>query len=170
MAVTVSFREQMQEVVERRHCKNHPLTDAWARGELTKEQLALWAIEHWHFTHDIYRFMGRIMANCDVQEGRAMEIDNVSDEIDPNDPHPRQILNFIDACGLDAEALTHRDPLPTTQALRDWLYLLCDRRRWQEAAAGLHIGMEGQIAYICDRVVAALREHNGFGERAMHLI
>ena len=32
-----TFRQEMLDTVERRHCKRHPLTEAWAQGELSKE-------------------------------------------------------------------------------------------------------------------------------------
>jgi len=161
------FRQQMLEVVERRHCKRHPLTDAWVNGELTREQLGRWAVEHFHYTHDLHTFFGRILANCDVQEGRDMELDNLADEQNPDDPHNRMLTDFIEACGIDSRALTARPPLPTTQGLRDWLLLLCEKRSWQEAAAGFHVGMEAQLAPICDRVVPALQDHYGFEPRAI---
>lgn len=167
MTSVATFREEMVATVERRHCKTHPLTVAWANGELTTEQLGLWAVEHYHFTHDLHTFFGRIMANSDQQEGRDMELDNLADEQNPEDPHNRQLLDFISACGLDTKSAIQRIPLPTTQALRDWLFLLCDRRPWQEAAAGFHVGLESQLAPICDRLVPALRDHYGFDERSI---
>ena len=166
MAVA-TFRQQMLDIVEARHCKRHPLTDAWVRGELSRQQIGRWGIEHWHYTHDLHRLIGRILANCDQQEGRDMEIDNIADEQNAADPHNLQLLDFIDACGLDGEALIQRPPLPTTQGMRDWLLLLADRRSWQEAAAGFHVGMEAQLAQICDRLVPVLREHYGFDEHTI---
>ncbi len=166
MAVA-TFRQQMLDIVEEHHCKRHPLIDTWVRGDLSRETLGRWAVEHWHYTHDLHRLIGRILANCDHQEGRDMEIDNLSDEQRGSDPHNRQLLDFVDACGLDSDELVQRPPLPTTQGMRDWLLLLADRRSWQEAAAGFHVGMEAQLAPICDRVVPVLREHYGFDEHAI---
>lgn len=161
--VATTFRQEMAEVVNRRHCVNHPLTDAWAKGELSREQLARWCVEHYHYTKDLYFFCGRIMANCSVPEGRAMELDNLADEENPDDVHNNQLLDFITACGYDARQAIQSDPLPGTKALRDWLLLLCERRSWQEAVAGFHIGMESQLTTICQRIVPTLRDHYGFG-------
>ncbi len=168
MATTAtSFREEMLAVVERRHCKRHPWTEAWARGELTRVQLGAWAVEHYHFTHDLYAFIGRILASCDVAEARAMEMENISEEEEPTDPHNHQLLDFVEACGIDSRKAIARPPIPATRALRDWLFVLCDRRSWQEAVAGLHIGLESQLPAICDRVVPTLRDHYKFDERAI---
>jgi pyrroloquinoline-quinone synthase len=164
---TATFRDEMLAVVEARHCKRHPLTEAWAKGELSQLQLGAWAVEHWHFTHDLYAFIGRIIANCDVSAGRAMEMENVREEEDPSDPHNSQLLDFVEACGVDSRSAITRPPLPSTRALRDWLYVLTDQRSWQEAVAGLHIGLESQLPQICDRIVPTLRDHYGFEERAI---
>src|SRR5579884_3356121 len=109
--IATTFRDEMLEVVRRRHCERHPLTEAWARGELSREQLGRWAIEHYHYTRDLWFFCGRIMANCPVKAGRAMELDNLAEEENPEDEHNRQLLDFIAACGLDPEAAIAADPL-----------------------------------------------------------
>ena len=163
----MTFRQDMLDIVEKRHCKRHPLTDAWASGQLTKEQLGRWAVEHFYYTHDLHTFFGRILANCGEQEGRDMELDNLADEQNPADPHNRQLRDFIDACGLKSETLIGLTALPTTQALRDWLLLLCEKRSWQEAAGGFHVGMEAQLAPICDRLVPALRDFYHFDEHTI---
>jgi pyrroloquinoline-quinone synthase len=165
--VATTFATEMLQTVQRRHCERHPLTEAWVRGELSREQLGKWATEHYHYTKDLYFFCGRILANCPVPAGRAMELDNLADEENPDDVHNDQLLDFIRACGLDPEAARAADPLPTTKALRDWLLLLCEKRSWQEAAAGFHVGMESQLAGICHRIVPTLRDHYGFKPEEM---
>jgi pyrroloquinoline-quinone synthase len=163
--VATEFATEMRELVQRRHCERHPLTEALARGELSREQIARWAVEHYHYTKDLYFFIGRILANCEVPEGRAMELENLAEEENPEDMHNNQLLDFIAACGFDVAAAVASDPLPTTKALRDWLQLLCEKRTWQEAVAGFHVGMESQFTTICARWAPALRDRYGFGER-----
>ncbi len=162
--VATTFANEMVQMVQRRHCVRHPLTEAWVRGELSREQLGRWGIEHYHYTKDLYFFIGRILSNCDVPEGRAIELENLAEEEDPEDMHNQQLLDFIAACGLEPAAAMKSDPLPTTKALRDWLQLLCEKRTWQEAVAGFHIGMESQFNTICARWAPVLREHYGFSE------
>jgi pyrroloquinoline quinone (PQQ) biosynthesis protein C len=163
--VATSFANEMVQMVQRRHCVRHPLTEAWVRGDLSREQLGRWGIEHYHYTKDLYFFIGRILSNCDVPEGRAIELENLAEEEDPEDMHNQQLLDFIAACGLDPAAAMKSDPLPTTKALRDWLQLLCEKRTWQEAVAGFHVGMESQFNTICARWAPVLREHYGFSEQ-----
>ena len=160
--VATTFRDEMLDLVRRRHCERHPLTEAWVRGELSREQLGRWATEHYHYTKDLWFFIGRILGNCPVPAARAMELENLAEEENEEDAHNQQLLDFIAACGLDPEVAMATDPLPTTKALRDWLLLLCERRTWQEAVAGFHVGMESQLAGICARLVPVLRDHYRF--------
>ena len=70
--VATTFATEMLQTVRRRHCERHPLTEAWVRGELSREQLGKWATEHYHYTKDLYFFCGRILANCPVPAGRVV--------------------------------------------------------------------------------------------------
>jgi pyrroloquinoline-quinone synthase len=165
--IATDFRTEMMDTVRRRHGERHPLTEAWARGELTREQLGRAAVEQYHYTYDVWRFIGRIVANCPIAAVRANELANLAEEEDPVEPHNQQLLDFIAACGLDPQTAIQTPPLPTTLAHRDWLRLLCDDRTWQEAVGGFHIAMEWQLAGICTRLAPALRDHYGFEPRAI---
>ena len=46
---TSSFTEQLQAAVMERHCANHPLTEKWVEGKLSRNAMMGWAIEHWHW-------------------------------------------------------------------------------------------------------------------------
>jgi len=49
MAVATSFREELKAAILERHCANHPMTEKWARGELSRNALMGWGIEHWQW-------------------------------------------------------------------------------------------------------------------------
>jgi len=46
-----SFRKRLEEAVLERHCANHPMTEKWARGELSNRCLMGWAAEQWHWVN-----------------------------------------------------------------------------------------------------------------------
>src|SRR5581483_3887796 len=114
--VATSFRNEMVDLVRRRHCVNHPLTEAWASGKLTREQLGLWAVEHYHYTRDLWRFIGRPLPNCAVAAGPAVELDNMADAAHPPAVHNDQLTDFSAARGRDPQRASQADPLPTTKA------------------------------------------------------
>lgn len=162
MTTTTEFRAELEATVQRRHCRSHPLTEAWAAGKLTREVLGAWVREHYHFTRNIWQIYGHMVANCPVKEARSMILENLTEEESPIDPHEQQLLDFARACGLDPEQVQQWDPLPTTKALRDWMTLLAEKRTWQEAVAGINIGMESQLPDIIALIWPSLQERYGF--------
>ena len=163
MEAWAEFKEELEATVERRHCRRHPLTLAWAAGELDRSVLGAWAREHYHFTKDVGSFFRPILANCAVREAQEMILENLAEEgEEAADPHIEQLLDFAKACGLDPNEVRQSEPLPTTKGLRDWITLLVSKRSWQEAVAGINIGMESQLPAIVSVILPALTEHYGF--------
>src|SRR5438477_11202118 len=46
MQTQLTLRQRLREALEPLHCKHHPLIHAWARGELSRATMALWAQGH----------------------------------------------------------------------------------------------------------------------------
>src|SRR6266487_3959591 len=49
------LRERLEAAVMERHCANHPLTEKWAAGKLSRNALMGWGIEQYHWISNIYR-------------------------------------------------------------------------------------------------------------------
>ena len=45
MTTKSAFRQAMEAAVDERHCADHPMTEAWAKGEIGKNCLTGWAVE-----------------------------------------------------------------------------------------------------------------------------
>ena len=102
MATITRFRDDLKAAILERHCANHPMTDKWARGELGREALMGWGVEHWHWVSNIhdatfYRCAG---APRDVQ--LAM-LGNWGEETDETRPHMDIVLRFAAANGANIE-------------------------------------------------------------------
>ena len=89
---------------------------------------------------------------------------NIEEEMDPRDPHIEILLRFGRAVGLDPAQVKRSKPLPTTQALLDWIYILSRHRSMVEAIAGLNIGLESQPPKLYGSIIPTLRQHYGFKE------
>ena len=53
MTTKSALREKLEAAVLERHCANHPLTDKWAAGKLSRNAMAGWAIEQYHWISNI---------------------------------------------------------------------------------------------------------------------
>lgn len=159
MQTATSLRERLLAALEPRHCKHHPLMQAWARGELSRETLALWAKEHYHYTHAFVRWYALMIAACPVgwADAREVYIETIAEEYRPGAEHMNMVLRFAAACGADPEYIKRSRPLPSTQALRDYLELLTTRGQFLEMLVGQTIAQESQSVAMYPPILPALR-------------
>ncbi len=160
MAVA-TLRDEIRAAVESRHSRNHPYYQLWREGKLSREAIGGWVQEHYHFTKDIPWLIGPLMSEVPYADVRALFRENIDEEMDPRDPHIDILLRFGAAIGLDPEAIKRSKPLPTTQALLDWTYIITRQRSLVEAIAGLNIGLESQPPTLYGDIVPVLREKYG---------
>src|SRR6266540_1010207 len=57
MPMAKTFREQLIAARDEHHSKSHPFIDLWAHGKLTRPQMAVYVIQHYHFVSDYLNWM-----------------------------------------------------------------------------------------------------------------
>lgn len=166
MAVGLSLRQELEAAVLERHCAHHPMTEQWKRGELSRNAMMGWAIEHWHWVSrmDAPPFQICAKAPPDV---RAMELANYGEENDEEHSHLDIVLRFAAANGADIEAVKRGRGLRTTRAWADWLIQVCKDQPWIAGVAAMRIGTESQSPLLYGSLLPALREKYGFPEDAI---
>ena len=160
MAIT-TLRDELRAAVESRHSRFHPYYELWREGKLPREAIGGWVQEHYHFTKDIPWLNAVMPCRVPYADVRAVYQESVDEEMDPNDPHINILLRFGEAMGLDPEQVKRSKPLPTTQALLDWLFILSRHRSMVEVIAGAQIGIEAQPPQLYGDIVPALKEKYG---------
>ena len=164
MQTQLTLRQRLLEALEPLHCKHHPLIQAWARGELSRATMALWAKEHYHYTKDFYHWYAMMIAACPWPDGRQVYIETIAEEYAPGAEHKNMVLRFAAACGADPDQIAAARPLPSTQALCNWLELLTSRGRFLEMMCGQTIAQESQSVEMYPPILPALRGQYGFAE------
>src|SRR5262250_1781184 len=101
---TSSFTEQLQAAVMERHCANHPLTEKWVEGKLSRNAMMGWAIEHWHWVSKMPQAAFYICAKA-PKDVIAAELENLHEETDEARPHLEIVLRFGKANGADIDAV-----------------------------------------------------------------
>jgi pyrroloquinoline-quinone synthase len=160
--MATAVRQAMIEALEPLHRKNHPFTQALRDGKLTKSHLGEWVREHYHFTKDLWHWFAFMYANCPFPDAREAFMENITEEMDPSDPHTSMLLRFGEACGLDRSDIVSSRPLPTTDALRDWLSLVTREESFVVATAALQCGMEAQGPGLFAAMLDGIRTHFDF--------
>jgi len=164
-----TFRAQLIATRDRRHSKDHPFFERWARGDLTKEQTALYCIQHYHFVGEYLNWMAYEASQVPHRDAKACLLENLGDEENPEDRHLDMLVDYVEACGLTREDVERAEVLPGTEALQNWGWRLVHQRPWQAALAGMFIGLESQFLDICRKLVPALHRHYGWAPDARQI-
>jgi pyrroloquinoline-quinone synthase len=90
---------------------------------------------------------------------------NLLGEEMPNNPgkrHPDLLRKFGRACGVSDERMLKAEEagnvLPTTRAMRAWIWELSSIRHLSEACAGIMVALEGQLPTLYPKYVEAMRK------------
>ncbi|MBM4239562.1 MAG: iron-containing redox enzyme family protein [Gammaproteobacteria bacterium] len=80
----------------------------------------------------------------------------------PEKRHPDLLRKFARACGVSDERILRAEQngevLPTTRAMRSWLWELSTIRPLGESCAGIMVALEGQLPTLYPKYVAAMHK------------
>jgi len=163
MTAVSTFRQELENAVLERHCAHHPMTQKWARGELGRDALMGWGIEHYHWISNIRpsTFYKLAKAPADVREAL---LENLREEEDQERPHLPIVLRFAEANGADLEEVKRGRGLPTTEAWVAFQVRVARDEHWVAALAATNIGTESQSPLLYSTVLPALRDIYKFPE------
>ena len=164
-----SFHDQLVATRDKRHSKDHPFFELWARGELTKKQTAIYCIQHYHYVGDYLNWMAYEASQIPHRDVKTYLFENLGDEENPEDRHLDMLTDYVVACGLKREGVEQAAVLAGTEALQNWGWRMVYQQPWQAALAGMFIGLESQFLDICKKIVPALHRHYGFSPGAREI-
>jgi len=164
-----TFREQLIAAREKRHSKNHPYFELWAEGKLTREQTALYCIQHYHYVAEYLNWMAYEASQAPYRDVKTYLFENLGDEENPDDRHLDMLTDYVVACGLKRESVEGSVLLPGTEGLQNWGWRLVYQRPWQIALAAMFIGLESQFLDICKKLVPALHKKYGYAPGAREI-
>jgi pyrroloquinoline quinone (PQQ) biosynthesis protein C len=165
MTAVSTFRQDLEAAVLERHCAHHPMTQKWAAGELGRNALMGWAVEHYHWISNISPVTFYKIARA-PSEVRHVILDNYMEENDPDRPHLPIVLRFAEVNGADLDEVKRGRGLPTTEAWVAFL-LRAAQTSWIAGVAATNIGTESQSPLLYSTVLPALREKYQFPEEAI---
>ncbi len=161
--MTSAFRKALESAVLERHCANHPMTEKWAKGELGRNAMKGWAVEHYHWVSNIMGAFFDICARAPKDVIRT-QLENYMEEEDDEKPHVEIVLKFAKANGADLDQVRKGVGLPTT---RSWVRFLNDAAKepsWIAGVAAINVGTESQSPMLYTKVLPALRKVYKFAE------
>jgi pyrroloquinoline quinone (PQQ) biosynthesis protein C len=157
-----SFHDQLVATRDKKHSKNHPFLELWAQGKLTKEQTALYCVQHYHFVAEYLNWMAYEASQIPPRDVKAYLFENLGDEENPDDRHLDMLKDYVAASGLNRNSVESSVVLVGTEGLQNWGWRMVYQRPWQAAVAGMFIGLESQFLDICKKIVPALHRKYGY--------
>ena len=159
------FKLALEAARKPEHGVMHPFSLAWARGEFSRQQLGQWAIQHYYYVDAIAQQFAALYARLPDLDARHELLDNLLGEEMPGKPgkrHPELCANFARACGVGDDDIYRAEEkgliLPTTRAMRAWIWELASQRSMAEAFSGIMVALEGQLPTLYPMLVDAMRK------------
>jgi len=156
-----------------KHGGGHAFSRAWSAGELSRAELGEWAIQHFYYIDPIPQQFAALYARLPDLDARQHLLENLLGEEMPACPekrHPDLLRKFARSCGVSDERILRAEEngevLPTTRAMRSWIWELSSIRPLGEACAGIMVALEGQLPTLYPKYVEAMRKM-GFSEDDM---
>src|SRR5262249_6043330 len=115
MTAVSTFRQELEAAILERHCAHHPMTQKWAAGELGREALMGWGVEHYHWISNISPVPADTPPHPPA-DARRVILENYLEENAPARPHLPIVLRFAEANGANVEEVKRSRGLPTTEA------------------------------------------------------
>jgi pyrroloquinoline-quinone synthase len=162
MTAVSTFRQELEAAILERHCAHHPMTQKWAAGELGRNALMGWGVEHYHWISNMPPVTFYKMAKAPA-DARRIILENFMEENAPDRPHLPIVLRFAEANGANVEEVLRGRGLPTTES---WVAFLMRAAQdsWIAGVAATNIGTESQSPLLYSTVLPALREKYQFPE------
>ena len=173
MMSTAEFFAALEAARQPKHGGGHIFSRAWAAGELSRAQLGEWAIQHFYYIDPIPQQFAQLYARLPDLDARQHLLENLLGEEMPACPekrHPDLLRKFARSCGVSDERILRAEQngevLPTTRAMRAWIWELSSIRHLSEACAGIMVALEGQLPTLYPKYVDAMRKM-GFSDDDM---
>ena len=173
MLGNTEFFAALEAARQPKHGGGHVFSRAWAAGELTRAQLGEWAIQHFYYIDPIPQQFAQLYARLPDLDARQHLLENLLGEEMPACPekrHPDLLRKFARACGISDERILKAEEngevLPTSRAMRAWIWELAGIRHISESCAGIMVALEGQLPTLYPKYVEAMRKM-GFTEDDM---
>jgi pyrroloquinoline-quinone synthase len=158
--VTQTLLQRLQQLIDRKSLLTHPFYQAWQAGELSVDDLRIYAGQYYFFEASFPRFLSAIHSRCEDRRVRQGILDNLWDEEHGELNHRAMWLDFCTSLGLDQHQVELADLLPGTQGLLDAYFRVCNQGSCPEGLAALY-AYEVQVPLVALEKIRGLKEFYG---------
>jgi pyrroloquinoline-quinone synthase len=151
---------RLDAVVARHDLLQHPFYQAWAAGQLRREDLRRYAGEYYHQVAAFPACLSALHSRLPDGELRRVVLRNLAEEEISGAPHSEMWLDFAEGMGASRQAVQTSRPSPSTQALVATFRRMATQGQ-PLAALGAFYAYESQVARIAGVKAQGLRDWYG---------
>src|SRR5690606_41917837 len=114
------FRTALENAIKGKSANTSPFSIAWASGKLSREHLARWAENHYHYVGPFADYLGYLYARMPEQYTDAKDflLANMYEEEIGGDRHNDLLSRCEEASGTTSEPVIDPDTMSTTTRTR----------------------------------------------------
>jgi len=165
-----NFWHEMQERIASYDLLGHPFYQAWAAGELSREDLRQYATDYYHHVAAFPTYLGQLYARLEDGELRRAVLRNLCDEEGveggtQSPPHCELWLDFAEGMGASRDQARRSQPVEEVRGLIAHFRRLASEASAAEALAAFY-AYESQVPRVAKEKATGLRERYGADARA----
>lgn len=157
---TVSWIDQLEQLIQKKHMLSHPFYQAWTCGMLTKATLQKYAKEYYQHVKAFPTYISALHSRTEDPEIRRCLLTNLMDEESGSPNHLDLWKTFALSLGVDEYELDVYKPREATQDLINHFRQSCNTQSLAVGIAALY-SYESQIPAICQTKIDGLKKWYG---------
>ena len=149
------FSKELNTKLDEFHLLKHPFYQAWNEGKLSREIIKDYAEQYYHHVKAFPRYISATHSICENIADRKILLENLNDEEDKNNDHPKLWKQFAVALGADKNEIEKVKLEKYTSEMIDNFFKQ-GRSTYAEGLASLYT-YERQIPEIADVKIEGLK-------------
>jgi pyrroloquinoline-quinone synthase len=151
--------EKIDAAIAEKSLLKHPFYQDWQMGKLSREALQLYAAQYYRHVEAFPKHL-RVLAARSEGTIRDIILENLAEEENPSQPHPKLWRDFASTLGVNEEDITCCPSLPGTQGVVETFREIVGDRSVAEAVAALY-AYEAQVPEIATTKIEGLQKFYG---------
>ena len=153
------FSKELNKKLDKYHLLNHPFYKSWNDGKLTREIIKDYAEQYYQHVKAFPRYISATHSLCEDIEKRRILLENLQDEENKDEDHPRLWKNFAFAMGSNSKEIESvKKEKFTTELIEN--FFKNGRASYAEGLASLYT-YERQIPEVAETKIRGLKKHYG---------
>jgi len=155
----IMFSKELNKKLDKYHLLNHPFYKSWNDGKLTREIIKDYAEQYYQHVKAFPRYISATHSLCEDIEKRKILLENLQDEENKDEDHPKLWRDFSFAMGSTKEEVEFAKEEKFTSELIE-NFFKNGRASYAEGLASLYT-YERQIPEIAETKIRGLKNHYG---------